>query len=205
VINNQTTPDIYLLAYFWEPESCQSSTTNAGCNEPMPYWGNHFTIHGLWPQFSSGGYPQYCTNEVYDSKVTTKIGSDMLKYWPNIQYVFNDPLYTSFWEHEWSKHGTCTGLSQEDYFQITISLYLKLGTPLSIIDAINSTISTEKLRNDFGGSKFVSLQCDKGSYLSGVYTCWNIINKIPFNQIQCPNDVQDEDTCTSSTIKVTSF
>ena len=204
--NNNQTADIYLLAYFWEPESCQGTSKYAGCDNPMPYWGFHFTIHGLWPQYSSGGYPTFCTNEAYNSEVTTKIGSDMLKYWPNIQYTFNDPLYTSFWEHEWSKHGTCTGLTQEDYFQTTLSLYQKFGTPLSVTTAVGSTISATKLRNSFGGSKYVSLQCDQdGSYLSGVYTCWSFVNKIPSNQIQCPEDVQAEDTCSASAIKVTSF
>ena len=204
-VNGNQTADVYLLAYFWEPESCYGTSKYAGCSNTLPYWSNHFTIHGLWPQFTSGGYPSFCTTEAFNSKVTTTIGDDMYTYWPNIQSSFDDPSYSSFWEHEWTKHGTCTGLSQVDYFQSTLSLQKKFGTPVSVTQAVGSTISASKLRSDFGGATYVALQCNGGSYLSGAFTCWSVQNKIPLNQIPCPTDVQAEDTCTASTLKVTSF
>ena len=43
------------------------------------------------------------------------------KYWPTCQSGGSNE---DFWSHEWSKHGTCTGMSQEDYFSTTIDLYL---------------------------------------------------------------------------------
>eukprot|EP00128_Syssomonas_multiformis_P002201 Colp12_sorted_trinity150504_noHs@23754 len=51
----------------------------------------------------------------------------MTKYWPEVEYEVTDPEYTSFWEHEWSKHGTCSGLSQDDYFQTTVNLIKSFG------------------------------------------------------------------------------
>jgi ribonuclease T2 len=42
--------------------------------------------------------------------------------WPNLLGRNED-----FWEHEWTKHGTCTTFSQHDYFQTTCGLALRLG------------------------------------------------------------------------------
>jgi ribonuclease T2 len=49
----------------------------------------------------------------------------LLKYWPNL---YTDTQIESFWEHEWTKHGTCA-LSinsqiknENDYFSVSLSL-----------------------------------------------------------------------------------
>lgn len=79
------------------------------------------SIHGLWPD------PEEtctnCTSEKFDeSKLTSATLSDMNKYWPTCQ---SSNTNADFWSHEWSKHGTCTGMTQEAYFSQGISLYLK--------------------------------------------------------------------------------
>jgi hypothetical protein len=79
------------------------------------------SIHGLWPD------PEdtctNCTSEAFDeSKLTSSTLSDMNKYWPT---CVSGNTNEDFWSHEWSKHGTCTGMSQEDYFSQAISLYKK--------------------------------------------------------------------------------
>jgi len=198
------TGDLYVLAYTYTPEYCYG-TSYPGCEAPQDYWLDHFTLHGLWPQYKSGGYPSSCTNEKYDVASADYVGwDDMTKYWPEVEYEVTDPEYTSFWEHEWSKHGTCSGLSQDDYFQTTINLIKSFGTPQSLTDAADkkTTLSAATLRNDMGGATYASLQCVSGKYLSGVYTCWTPVNGIPTTQTVCPSDVQKEDTCTSSTLTI---
>lgn len=81
-----------------------------------------FTIHGLWPQYSSTKWPQYCNN-------SSKLNMDNLqnlmpqirKYWLTCSQ-FN---HTEEWflSHEWSKHGTCTPFTQEQYFGTALALY----------------------------------------------------------------------------------
>jgi ribonuclease T2 len=78
-------------------------------------------LTGLWPD------PEdtctNCTSEVFDeSKLTSQTLADMNAYWPT---CVSGNSNQDFWSHEWSKHGTCTGMSQEDYFSQTISLYQK--------------------------------------------------------------------------------
>lgn len=200
------TGDIFVFAYSWTPEFCYGQASYAGCKTPNDFWNKYFTIHGLWPQYSTGGYPATCTTEPFNSSIPIEIGWDtMTTYWPDVQYAETDSNYDSFWEHEWTKHGTCTGLSQYNYFQNTINLIKKFGTPSVVTANVGGSVSASSLRQAFGGSTMVALQCESGQYLSGAYTCWSQSNGVPQQQITCPSDVQKEDTCTSSTVKITSF
>jgi len=199
--------DMYVMAYEWTAEYCYGQYAYfPGCNDPEEYWKTHFTIHGLWPQYSTGGYPASCTTEPFDPAVIDVVGYDrMITYWPNVEVAEGDPDYDQFWEHEWTKHGTCSGLSQEAYFNQTIALYEKLGSPSDVGNAVGGTISAEAVRNDFGGPSRCTLQCESGKYLEGVFTCWNESNGIPTTQRDCPADVLAEDSCTSSTLTIAAF
>ena len=188
------TDTIYVFAYSWTPGFCMD-TSYVGCSKPQEYWKTHFTIHGLWPQYSTDGYPSYCSTEAFDSNVPTTIGMDtMTKYWPDVKYSESSSNYDSFWEHEWTKHGTCSQLSQTDYFQDAIHLAETFGTPAYLSNNIGKNISAYELRDEFGGKEYVSLQCND-YVLVGAYTCWGQTNGVPSSQIVCPSSVQSEDTC----------
>lgn len=81
-----------------------------------------FTIHGLWPEYSNGGYPEDCnpSNKFSTSQLSQPLLNQMSCEW--VSYTGSN---SAFWSHEWSTHGTCA-LSllptQEDYFNTTISL-----------------------------------------------------------------------------------
>lgn len=201
------TGDLYVLAYSWQPEFCYGKVDYYGCDNPQDYWKKFFTLHGLWPQYSTTGYPSYCTDEPFNSTVPEVIGMDtMTKYWPNAQYNPDDYSdYTEFWEHEWTKHGTCSGLDQITYFNTTINLLQTLTTSSLVTNSVGSTVNANDLRNDYGGNSYVALQCESTKYLSGIFTCWSQVNGIPNKQVECPAEVQGEDTCTVDTISVSSF
>jgi len=192
----------YVLAYSWTADFC-GTKSYPGCENPKLYWLNNFTLHGLWPQYTdSTGYPSFCDKDPYDPEAPKKVGMDrMVNYWPNVKYAEGDPQYGSFWEHEWSKHGTCTGLSQEHYFGSAIDLIIKYVTPAVLSNAVGTHLSADALRIAMGGKDMVSLQCD-GEALSGVFTCWSQIQGIPSTQINCPADVKKEDTCTAKSILI---
>lgn len=80
---------------------------------------NH-TIHGLWIDYTKGGYPEFCNITRFDVNELNGIKKDLDKFWPSC-YDKNEGL----WEHEWQKHGTCfnTKMSLFFYFNKTLELY----------------------------------------------------------------------------------
>ncbi len=82
---------------------------------------NTHTLHGLWPQWSPGEWPEYCTREKFNLTQIEDLLPKMKKYWPSIYPGTN----IAFWTHEWTRHGTCdfNKLSQHDYFEKTLDLY----------------------------------------------------------------------------------
>ena len=198
---------IYVLAYSWTPGFCFTNNPNyPGCLDPKPYWQNNFTLHGLWPQYDTTGYPSYCSTESFDPNIPIQIGwTTMTTYYPDVKYEETDTDYDSFWEHEWDKHGTCSELSQYDYFQQAITLVEQsFTTPEIIHDYINTTnsLSANAARNSFGGPTYTALQCSDSNILTGVYTCWSHSHVL---QIECPASVQKEDTCSLSYLTVVSL
>ena len=108
--------------------------------------------------------------------------------------------------HEWSKHGTCSGLSQFNYLSSAINVIKKFGTPAIIPANLGKNISSDALRQDFGGAEYVSLQCMSGQYLSGAFLCLTFgSDGLPGDKVVCPADVHAEDTCTGSTVFIQTF
>ena len=87
-----------------------------------------------------------------------------------MQYDVNNPSYDSFWQHEWSKHGTYSGLSQLDYFNQALDLTNRIPTLSVLYKSIGYNISADALRLGFGGANYVALQCTN-QILNGAYTC----------------------------------
>lgn len=85
------------------------------------YDSSPFTIHGLWPSDgSSDEGPQNCGGS-FDPNAISSLSSQISQDWPACpwgSYNQND-----FLSHEWTKHGSCTGWSELQYFQQTLSLY----------------------------------------------------------------------------------
>lgn len=93
--------DYYVLALSWEPGFCATTTGHADeCRAPKG-----FVLHGLWPQLEGGDYPSNCDGP--------DLTADQRKQWGPI---YADP---SLINHEWPKHGTCTGLTANAYFQLS--------------------------------------------------------------------------------------
>ena len=193
--------DFYVLAMTYRPEFCHSVV-------PKYYPKEEFILHGLWPKFHNGTWPSNCNNEEEALKASTidQVGTERLdKYWPDLKSKYNnqDGDYSkSLWAHEWTKHGTCTGLSQDVYLSVTLDNYIR--TPRKVQNAIRQRISKRELVQAFGGgSKRVVTICNPSSsketmYLSEIRVCLarDRFGYPTRRRIQCPQSILEQDTCT---------
>jgi ribonuclease T2 len=111
--------DYYVLVLSWSPTHCSSDAgrgrdDDMQCRSGRPYG---FVLHGLWPQHERG-YPQSCdTSEPHE--VSAENMARALKISPSENLV----------QHEWEKHGTCSALSQDDFFSTEIAAFSSVAVP----------------------------------------------------------------------------
>lgn len=82
-----------------------------------------YSIHGLWPQITRRHWPQFCTDQSFDLARLQPLVSELHKYWHSSRGPDR-----RFWKHEWEKHGTCTGMTEYDYFSKTLELFARIRT-----------------------------------------------------------------------------
>jgi len=104
----------YVFASEWRGSVCSYNKCNL--NSASSFWN----IHGLWPSDGSRGL-SFCNDEKFNPNALSNLKSSLSQYWSSLYSDEN-----SFHSHEWQKHGTCSGMSQQDYFGTTLQLALHL-------------------------------------------------------------------------------
>jgi ribonuclease T2 len=93
--------DYYLLSLSWSPSYCLTHENDlAQCGSK----GYGFVLHGLWPQYQNGSYPQDCRTDSQLTEEARRIGESL---YPSPKLV----------NHEWIRHGSCSGLDAVNYFR----------------------------------------------------------------------------------------
>jgi ribonuclease T2 len=94
----------YMLVLSYAPDFCAEPGGNRTPQECGS--GRHvgFVVHGLWPQGETDRGPENCGG----GPVATAIVNSMLSYIPTKSLI----------QHEWTAHGTCSGLGAADYFAL---------------------------------------------------------------------------------------
>lgn len=110
--------DLYVLSMSWSPTYCR--TDGARRNDQRqcgPSRSYAFVLHGLWPQYERG-WPEYCagssTGRVPDGTVAR-----ILDIMPAPGLV----------QHQWRKHGTCSGLAPQAYFDTARRAFERVRIP----------------------------------------------------------------------------
>lgn len=108
--------DYYVLSLTWSPGWCADQQGQGG-EQCAPGAGHGFLLHGLWPQYEAGGWPEYCRTSARDpSRQDTRAMAD----------IFGSSGLA--W-HQWKKHGRCSGLSSRVYFDLSRRAYRSITRP----------------------------------------------------------------------------
>jgi ribonuclease I len=175
-----------MLALTWAPNFCATHKDKEQCKSmPGSFAADHLTIHGLWPNYNDQeavghphAWPDFCSP--YNACSTespamcnpdpASIPSDMKTYGPG--YLTDSDFLAN---HEWPKHGSCTGLTADVYFSEAIKSLLALpgdrGTPQKLTSNLGKKIKATELRAAFEHPESVVLSCDAKCNLSQVGIC----------------------------------
>jgi ribonuclease T2 len=149
--------DVYLLAQTWAPQFCCTKSdrcTTVG----WAFSAKHLSLHGLWPAWSA---PRDGAPSPTDCAVKAALAFEQLPR----EYIDLAPAFTR-WnpelhraevgplaKHEWSKHGTCSGLSPQAYFDEALRAMRALpgerGTPRSVVAAVGGSVEAAKVRGEY--------------------------------------------------------
>ncbi len=131
--------DYYALVLSWSPSYCseaRSGDDETQCNRRDGRRFN-FILHGLWPQYNRG-YPESCRT-ARRPFVPQPLIDSMLDIMPSQRLII----------HEYRKHGTCSGLSPEDYFQTARSMIAAIRIPDKYQNPIEALfVSPDQLKAD---------------------------------------------------------
>jgi ribonuclease I len=103
--------DYWLFSTTWAPRFC---CANAKICTAEGMWGaSAFFTHGMWPSYYSAmndgkTYPAFCKSQ---RDALAQSTSSAANFNSEVSRLRGRRL------HEWSKHGTCTGLSPAEYFK----------------------------------------------------------------------------------------
>ena len=190
---------VYALEFqpAWAQGDCASNVT-AHLNGSLA--ARELSIHGLWPNYNSSlhddaSWPQFCKNATLDFTVCNPSCSEALcqisagtRAAMAARWAARYPEYAygSLAEHEWSKHGSCTGLDQLSYFQLVDAKVAPTldGAGASLVkSSVGADVAYGDLSQAFStdhGGKEVALGCE-GCNLSDVWFKFDSATSAPLD------------------------
>ena len=116
--------DFYVLALSWSPSYCEAAHERSPARAPDPQCSGRlfsFVVHGLWPQYEHG-FPSFC--QVPAPRLGRGIVDSMLDLMPSPRLIF----------HEWDRHGTCSGLPQQAFFDAVRKARSAIKIPAEFVE-----------------------------------------------------------------------
>jgi ribonuclease T2 len=159
--------DYYALVLGWSPTYCLREGDDRDDPQCDTTRSHDFVLHGLWPQYGKG-WPLDC----YGGKrpwVPSQVIGEMRDIMPNKALII----------HEYTTHGTCSGLSPEKYYDEARALYERVSIPAGFEDTearrflSPETIEAEFVAaNDWLKPDMIAVTCRRGN-LFDVRICFS--------------------------------
>lgn len=188
--------DYLLLATSWQPGFCANHTTKPECQSLRgTYAANNIALHGFWPQNYDGTYPSYCNVPQKDISldqssqwcsmdaygISSNTLSTLQKYQPGA-----GATRSCLDDHEWYKHGSCSGLDPNTYWNEVSGIMGRLGQTsfgLFLHNSAGRYITRTQLVNAFdaalgsGAHAAAGFKCTKIGTKSYLTEIWINLNK----------------------------
>ena len=172
--------DFYLLTLSWSPEYCYSHSSSSECSSHPG-----FVVHGMWPQNNDGTYPENCSDAAGPT---------------NPQQYLNLIPTISLINHEWTTHGTCSGLAPDAYFGSIRKAFGAVKIPAAFAKVTQQAmLAPSAIIGDFAAANpawpngSIALTCGK-NYLTAVEVC--------LSKTLAPEACQNVHTCGATVVKV---
>lgn len=132
--------DYYALVLSWSPTHCATLLRND--YEPQCHRKDgrryNFVLHGLWPQYERG-FPGECQIGRRPF-VPEDVIDDVIDVMPSRPLII----------HEYRKHGTCSGLDPDRYFEISERLFRTISIPQRYVNPFeDQTVAPQTLIDEF--------------------------------------------------------
>lgn len=119
--------DYYVMALSWSASWCALEGDARGDPQCDDGRGKGFVLHGLWPQYEDG-WPSYCRTGARDpSRGDTAAVAD----------IFGGAGAAFY---QWKKHGRCSGLTSDDYFDLARRAYGSVAFP-AVFDRLSRDLT----------------------------------------------------------------
>lgn len=155
--------DYYAVALSWSPSYCATRNDPEQCATGRQLG---FVLHGLWPQYENG-YPENCSTE----RVPGHVREKYVSLFPSARLA----------DHEWRKHGSCSGLDPAGYFMLSGKLKNQVLIPAAfqrpaapVRTTYNDFVKAFKAANPAAQPYSVLPFCAAGGrYLREVHVCYD--------------------------------
>jgi ribonuclease T2 len=122
--------DHFVLALNWEPAFCQFNMDKPECAGlgDGDFAATHLAIHGLWPDLPESRRLRYCGVDEHIELIDQRNRWCELPGLPlsrDTRAALDTAMpgaRSCLDRHEWTEHGTCSGLDEEGYFTATLRL-----------------------------------------------------------------------------------
>lgn len=185
--------DYYTLALSWQPAFCETNSRKPECASQTSsrYDATNFVLHGLWPNQHDDPSHDFAYCEQSDS-IIERDRRDWCELPPlslsdtiaDELQVFMPGSASCLQNHEWYKHGTCAGMSDDAYFALSNELvdqFSQTAFNQYVGEHVGEEVSRRDLltvfEDEFGTDEYLSLRCTD---IDGVSTLSEI--RLPLKQ-----------------------